>query len=220
MSPMWVTLEGVEGVGKTYLARRIAQRLGPRCALLAELTDQRTDDLPGQVITALSTADDVFLRTGYPLTETFALLALKVREYEKMRSAPPPGVDLVLEDRGMDTVAVYQAAILADGEPVERMHAIAQRIQAIAARWRPAPELTMLIVDNLDVCAGRFSERIGRPLREDERSLMRWAHQLYAWQAARAPDRFVVIDRAGRSEEDTLAQLCDDCLARTSVRDV
>lgn len=214
MSPLWVSLEGVEGVGKTYLAGRVAQRLGSRCALLAELTDQGTEDLPGQVITALSATGDVFLRTGHPLTETFALLALKVREYEKLRSIPPPGVDLVLEDRGVDTVAVYQAAILAAEEPVERMHALARRIQAVAARWRPAPDLTVLLVDDLDVCARRFADRIGRSLREDECSLMRRAQQLYTRHAACEPDRFVVIDRSGRREEDALTQLSDACLNR------
>jgi dTMP kinase len=88
VSRLWVTLESVEGVGKTYLARRLAQQLGPGCTLLSELTDQDAEGLPGQVITALSRAGDVFLRTGHPLTETFALLALKVRGRDSSRICP------------------------------------------------------------------------------------------------------------------------------------
>jgi dTMP kinase len=216
MSRLWVTLEGVEGVGKTYIAQRLAQRLGPRCVLLNELTDQDAEGLPGQVVTALSQTGDVFLRTGHPLTETFALLALKVREYERLQSAGS-GVDIVLEDRGVDSVAVYQAAILAGEGPLERMHALAQGIHAAAARWRPPPDLTVLLIDDLDTCERRFAERIGRPLREEERALMRQADQLYAWQAEATPARFVVMDRAGATEEETLARLQRTCLVKAGL---
>ena len=49
----WVTVEGINGVGKTRLARRLAQQLGRRCRLVSELTDPGGDPLPGQVILAL-----------------------------------------------------------------------------------------------------------------------------------------------------------------------
>jgi dTMP kinase len=216
MSRLWVTLEGVEGVGKTYLAQRLARRLGPRCTLLTELTDQDAEGLPGQVVTALSQAGDLFLRTGHPLTETFALLALKVREYERLQSAGS-SVDIVLEDRGVDSVAVYQAAILASEGPLQRMRTLAERIHAAAARWRPLPDLTVLLIDDLDVCERRFAERIGRPLREDERALMRHADQLYAWQAEAAPARVAVMDRAGATEEEILDRLQRTCLTRARL---
>jgi dTMP kinase len=209
MRPLWISVEGVEGVGKTQLIGRVAARLGPRCARVAELTDQTGDALPGRVISALSAAGDVFLRTGHPLTETFALLALKVREWEHLAAAPPPGVEIVLEDRGPDTVAVYQAAILTGGGSLDHTHAFARRIQAVARRWRPPPDLTVLLVDDLQVCQRRFADRLGRALHDDERSLMHHADRLYARQVTCEPHRFVVIDRAGHTEEDTVTQLTE-----------
>lgn len=216
MSRLWVTLEGIEGVGKTYLARELARRIGPRCTLLSELTDQDAEGLPGQVIAALSRAGDVFLRTGHPLTETFALLALKVREHERLEGAGA-NADIVLEDRGVDSVAVHQAAILASEWPLEQMHALAQRIQVVAARWRPLPDLTLLLVDDLEVSARRFAQRIGRSLQEDELALMRRADDLYARQAAADPGRFVVINRAGTTEEEILGRMQQVCLDRAAA---
>lgn len=219
MNPFWVTLEGVEGVGKTYLASRLAPLFGPQCLLLSEVTDVAADSVPGQVITALFRTGDVFLRTGHPLTETFALLGLKVREYERLQPVQPEGVDLVLEDRGVDTVAVYQAAILAGDGPAEETYALARQIAAVASRWRPPPDLTVLLVDDLDTCAARFAARLGRALQPDERALMSRADQLYARLAAAEPERFVVIDRTGRTDAEALSTIHQTCLAQARRRD-
>jgi dTMP kinase len=112
MAPRWVTLEGVEGVGKTYLGRLLAARLGSRCRLLGEVTDHQAHVLPGRVIAALSRAGDLWLRTGHPATETLALLALKAGEHERL-SQEHTAAEIIIEDRGVDSVAVYQALILA-----------------------------------------------------------------------------------------------------------
>lgn len=211
MRPCWVSIEGVEGVGKTYLARRLASMLGSRCRFLGEVTDRGPEGLVGQVVAALSRTGDVFLRTGHPLTETFALLALKTYEHEHQRRASGEGVELILEDRGFDTVAVYQAIILGQNSTVERMHALAQRIYAVVTRWWPPPDVTLLLTDDLNMCAERFAERIGRRLHDDELALMDWADQLYTRQATADPHRFVVIRRSGVSEEQTLSLMYETC---------
>lgn len=218
MTPYWVTMEGIEGVGKTYLARRLGQLLGQRCVLVEELTDLAGGSLPGRVIAALSSAGDAFLRTGHPLTETFALLALKVREYEHVQAAGL-AAGIVLEDRGIDTVALYQAAILAGEASLEETHALAQRIYALATRWRPFPDLTILLVDDLDACVDRFERRVGGPLSARDRALVRRAEQLYARQAAHEPKRFLTVDRTGRSEDEILDELYETCVSRAHRRD-
>lgn len=203
---VWVSVEGPNGAGKTHLITALAARLGPEARLLSELTDLDGQTLPAQVIGALA-AGASFLRTGHPLTETFALLALKVREHELVTGLPDPP-PIVLEDRGVDTVAMYQAAILcgpaADDEQVWRL---AQQIYAAAAMWRPAPQLTLLILDDLNVCACRYAEREGHPLTSDEYTLVAQALRLYRRQAEQEPTRFRIVDRTGRDTTDVLAEL-------------
>jgi dTMP kinase len=212
MRPYWVTLEGIEGVGKTFLARLLATRLGGRGLMLSEVTDQEADALPGQVITALSRAGDLWLRTGHPATETLALLALKVREYESVLASPAMRTEVVIEDRGVDSVALYQAAILAGQHAsAEQAHALAQRIYATAAHWRPLPDRTLLIIDDFDVCVARLEQRTGRAVSAADRALVRLAAELYAIQAAREPKRFRTVNRADRSWQETLEEILQAC---------
>lgn len=209
--PTWVTVEGINGVGKTHLCRRLAQRLGPECRHLSELTDQHTDRLPGHIISAMAAQGDPFLRTGHPRTETLALIALKVREYETVEHTPDPA-SIVLEDRGIDTVAIYQAAILTEpATAAEQVTRVVQQVYRTASAWRPPPRRTLLLVDELDACLQRFSARIGQTLAEGDRVLIKRIHRLYLEQAAAEPERFAVIDRTERSEADVLDEMEHQC---------
>lgn len=203
----WVSVEGPNGVGKTHLARALAARLSPHCQLLTELTDDRGRHVPVQVIGALSAAGDAFLRTGHPLTETFALLALKVREHElvtQMRTPPA----IVLEDRGVDTVAIYQAAImLGEHTTEEQTWTLAQQIYQTAAQWRPVPDLTLLITDDLPNCWRRWAEREGRPLTDEQQRLVSRVAELFHRQAAYESGRFRIIARAGRDVDDIVTEM-------------
>lgn len=224
--PFWVSIEGPEAAGKTHLARRLAPRL-PSCRLLAELTDagagQMAGQIPGpisgqvsaQVIDALGTAEDPFLRTGHPLTETFALLALKTRERERVaRMAVAPRI--VLEDRGIDTVAVYQSAILAGPSASDdTAWALAEQIYATASPWCPLPDLTVLLLDDLDVCAARWTMREASPFTPDQRALVEQATRLYHRLAAQQPDRIRVVDRTHHAEDGVLDEL--DTLIRRAA---
>lgn len=210
--PRWLSIEGVNGVGKTYLALRVAERLGPLCIRLAELTDHQPDQLPGRVIAAMAGAGGTFLRTGHPLTETLTLIALKVREYEHFEPGLPGRV--VLEDRGIDTVAVYQAAILAGpAASAQRALEIARQVYRTAGVWRPLPDRTVLLIDELDVCVDRFATRTGTPVSPADRALIAQVQELYLTQAAAEPDRFLVVDRTGRTEIQIVDDLEAQCRA-------
>ena len=208
-SPVWVSIEGVNGVGKTHLARLLSARLGAQAQLVSELTDDGDDPVIRDVVSALSVGRS-FLRTGQPLTETLALLALKVREYERvtMMPTPPP---VVIEDRGVDTVACYQAPILADvidgAEPSTDCRRLAEFIYATAASWRPLPHRTVLLLDDPEVCARRYTAREHRLLNDDEQALIAAADALYQWRAEREPDRFRILDRRSRSVDDVFNEL-------------
>lgn len=207
----WVSVEGVEGAGKTYLSGHLAVLLGPGCVMVGEVTDHGPDTTEGRIVAALSACGDPFLRTGHPAAETLALLALKARTYSSVMSSAAPGTRLVLEDRGPDTVAVYQAAILhSSGTPAQVLHT-AQQILAAAAYSRPLPDLTLLLTDEPELCEERFATRIGRPVTPDERVLMGRAARMYALLAEAEPARYAVISRRGLTSGQVLAAMSAAC---------
>ncbi len=121
----WISLEGINGVGKTHLARQVAAQLGEACLLVSELPDSEAGTLPAAIIATLRRSGDLFLRTGQPLTETLLLSALQVYRWESLTA--PAAVQLVLEDRGPYSVAVYQAAVIFSAAPARGGEAVRRR---------------------------------------------------------------------------------------------
>ena len=211
---LWVSVEGVEGAGKTYLTQRLARLLGSGCLLVSEVTDYRPQTMEGSIVAALSACGDLFLRTGHPAAETLALLALKARAYSEVAASAMPHTQVVLEDRGPDTVAVYQAAIMHPHSTMAQTLDAAQRILAFAVRWRPLPDLTLLITDDPGICEERFAARTGQAVEPPERKLMRDAARLYELLATAEPARYKVISSQDRTTEQVLADMTAACLGR------
>jgi len=201
--PLWVSIEGINGAGKTTAARCAAAILGARCLLLDELTDSSGDTLPGRVIAALSEQGDPFLRTGYPVVETLALLALQVRKTERLAGRDLAGAEVILEDRGVDSVAMYQAAILCSQNPETSLEAVARHVLSSARRWRRFPDATILLTGDPSVCARRFADRIGRPLAPADIWLTGQIDALYRKAAVDDPGRYTVLDAAGMTPQET-----------------
>jgi dTMP kinase len=202
-APVWVSIEGINGVGKTSVARALAAQLGDRCLLLDELTDSGGTVLHGQVIAALTEHGDPFLRTGHPVAETLALLALQVGKAERLAGRDLTGVEVILEDRGMDSVAVYQAAILRSEHPDSTPDALANHFLSGFRRWRRLSDVTILLTGDPEECARRFAARIGRPLTPEDLHLLNEIDTLYRRAANDDPERYVHLDVAGMSQEDT-----------------
>ncbi len=208
----WVTVEGVNGVGKTHLARMAAARVGERCVPLVELGDVAPEGLPGSVVAALRANGDMFLRTGHPHTETLLLTALAVHRWESLRPIGPGQV--VLEDGGPHSVAVYQAAVIAmrDGTSNQQAATTAWHILSTIAAWRPAPAATVLLLDDPARCLARFEQRVGRATAEDERALMARVGRIYRLLASAQPDQYVVIDRQHVDEHRAASAIASLCL--------
>jgi dTMP kinase len=200
--PLRVSIEGINGVGKTSAARATAAALGARGVLLDELTDQANDTLPGKVIATLSGNGDLFLRTGHPIVETLALLALQVRKTERLAGRDLTGVDVIIEDRGVDSVAVYQAAILCAEHPQQPAQELAHRILSDAQRWFGLPDATVLLIGDPALCAQRFADRLGRPLAPADGLLIDEIDRLYRAMAVDNPERYITVDVAGLSPQE------------------
>ena len=89
-----VSVEGISGVGKSYLTRRLADDLAGRNTepLVLEEFSARQQlgrrDLGRDLLQVLvsSSGGDRFLRGGHPAAETLSLLAIKMFDYETSRS--------------------------------------------------------------------------------------------------------------------------------------
>ncbi|PZG45046.1 thymidylate kinase [Spongiactinospora gelatinilytica] len=195
----WVTVEGVNGVGKSHLIAQV-----PDVVRLAELPECAADPLTERLMAALG--GDRFLRTGFPLAETFTLLGLAARRFELARRAYGDSAVTILEDRGVDTIAVYQAAILSNGDD-DRALELALRLRAMAAQWRPPPYRTVLVVDDDRTCLARWNAREGRSPTPSERSLMRQASRLYQ----RLLQHYTIIDRRELNEQQAVQALLNAC---------
>jgi dTMP kinase len=201
----WITVEGCNGVGKTHVVAELARQLGDRVHVLPELTDLPDTSLAGRVMRALLVSSDQFLRTGAPRAETQLLLALQTHRHE----AVPRDRELILEDRGPWSVAVYQSLILHPDDDCAAL-STARWILRTNSRWRPEPDVTVLLRDDPVACTGRFATRLGRSITAEEQHLVQRAAALYDVLAAES-DRVHVIDRRHRASADLLDDLLRIC---------
>jgi dTMP kinase len=195
-----VSVEGISGAGKTHLTRRVAATMpGGQPLILEEFSARkagsaRDDDLGRAILRGLSAASggDVFLRGGAPRAETLLLTAIKTHDIDAVGPALADG-RTVIEGRGPDSIAVYQAAILHPRSDLAAASA-ARQIVAFTAKWRPLPDLTILITDEPARAIARTRSRGDRYDPADQHLLHRVA-RLYDRLAADAGDRIRVLDR-------------------------
>ncbi len=156
-----ISVEGISGAGKTYLTRRLARGTG---ITAIEAFSERAHAGPGtlgdQLLRALITAahGEHFLRAGHPGTETVLLIAVKTFDFTQCLPLLMRG-EAVVQGRSVDSIAVYQSLITYPDD-FDRAHVEALAILAIAAQWRPMPDLTILIADDVPTAIGRAAGRI------------------------------------------------------------
>lgn len=191
-----ISVEGVSGAGKTYLTRRLVRdRAITAIEAFSERTHGGAGTLGDQILRALITAahGEHFLRAGHPGTETVLLLAVKTFDFTQCLPLLTRG-ETVVEGRSMDSIAVYQSLITCPDD-LDRAHAEARAILAIAAQWRPLPDLTILIADDVPTAIGRAEQRDSRRFTAEQASIHHQADTLFRLLATGQPDRFRVIDR-------------------------
>jgi dTMP kinase len=218
-----VSIEGFSGVGKTRLVRLIANerfgraQLSPRVLAGYPVGSRRDDrgcevdavdsDLGRRLSDLLISwgGGDPFLRGGYPMSETMLLLAANFLEYEKNVPAKIAGQALI-EDRGLYTLAVYQSLIL---HPADNSAALstAQDILALAAMWRPLPDVPVVLADDLYTAIRRAELRDNRRLTGTQVRMQARA----AWMFEHLADRYdiPIFDRRSLTLAMTAAALVE-----------
>ncbi len=206
-----VSTEGINGVGKTYLTRALADRCPPaRRPLVLEEFSARTDgatDLGRDLLKTLIAAapGDMFLRGGTPAAEALLLLAIKAHDLDRCMAALGEG-RVVIEGRSIDTTAIYQALIMHPNDD-DAAAQTARTLLNVAAQWRIPPDLTLLIIDDPRVAIERAQQRGRFVYSAADRTLQQRAARLYTRLAAEEPGRIRVLDRRELDVDAALEQM-------------
>lgn len=203
-----VSVEGISGVGKTYLTAQLLRDGG--IAAISEFSQRlstSSSTLGHQILHALADQADGehFLRSGHPGTETVLLIAVKTFDYEQCQPLLASG-RTVIEGRSLDSIAVYQSLITHPGDP-DLATAEARQILTIAARWRPLPDLTILLTDDVHAAISRAEARDSRQFTTEQHTLHHQAVDLFILLAAQDPARFCVIDRRTTDLATAISQI-------------
>lgn len=150
-----ISIEGLSGVGKTYLTNRVVEAAtaapGEVPLVVEEFSQRRDDgdiDLGRRLLRTLVSAakSEHFLRAGFPKSETLLLLAIKMHDFEVSLPHLLAG-RTVIEGRSIHSTAVYQSLIMYPDD-CQAAAASVTHILDTAARWRPLPDLTIVLADD------------------------------------------------------------------------
>ncbi len=111
----------------------------------------------------------------------------------------------VIEGRSVHSIAVYQSLI---ANPVdEAAYRQARAILDLAAAWRPLPDRTILLIDDVTTAVRRAETRDGKHYTDEQWELHHRAAALFARLAADDQQRIAVLDRRCFDTEALIDQM-------------
>ncbi|WP_348530469.1 dTMP kinase [Methanothrix sp.] len=166
-----ITLEGIDGAGKTTVARMLHKRF-PDFVFTREPTEGPLGEL------ARSTEE--------PLEQLFLFMADHANH---LRSVVLPSISsgrIVVSDRYIDSRVAYQGALMRDLVPLDWIYEIHRP-------WSRMPDMTLLFRIDPSLALERCTNRGATSIFERE-SFLREVSRNFDILASREPERFVVID--------------------------
>jgi dTMP kinase len=195
-----LSVEGINGVGKTYLTGLVVDQLTREGrqppVVLEEFSRRCTDtDLGRRLLGTLVQASggERFLRAGYPGSETLLLLAIKTHDYESVLDLLAAG-RTVIEGRSLHSIAVYQS-LISHPDDEGRAYGFATTLLHLAEEYRPLPDRTVLLTDDVETAVRRAEARNQEAFTAEQWVLHHRASALFERLAAAAPDRILILDR-------------------------
>ena len=210
MNGRLLSLERISGTGKTFYREQLEKSIKNRDDVLfvKEIFNEAQEGLNKKIFSALYHTKDRFFNMGVPLTETMLLLSRSMYKYESTIKKALESGKTVIEDRSIDTIALYQAILIAQkngGNPLE----IAEKIYSFAGSFRRLPEKTFLLYGNPDLAISRAEKRDGIPYKPDEAKLLKAVDKFYLIYADIHPERFIKLDIGKENSEQILHRMQD-----------
>jgi dTMP kinase len=199
MKGQLITLEGIDGSGKSTAVKHIATRLAEalpdrRLVLTAEPTTGKVGQIlreelaqPGNIETESSAAQH--------MQELFLFMADHAYHLTKIVLPSLEAGAIVLSDRYADSTVAYQGVTLRGivPDPV-------QWIQSIYGPWNLPPDKTLLFVLDPRYALKRMQSRQGRE-KFERLEFLRLVDENFRHMAALEPQRFVQIDAEQDAEK-------------------
>ncbi|MDY6818363.1 MAG: dTMP kinase [Halobacteriales archaeon] len=196
---MLVTLEGIDGSGKTTVAEAL-RTVYPD----AVFTREPTDSWYGDAVRRSIETDD-----ADPLAELFLYIADHAAHLSTTVRPALARDALVISDRYTDSRYAYQAATLADVDSLSRP---LEYIRGIHEPWTRPPDVTLYF----DIDPETGAERSGAGNKFEQAAFLEQVQTQYERLIDAQPGRFIRIDAEQPPEvvlervEETLARVVDD----------
>jgi len=211
MKGQLITLEGIDGSGKSTVAKHIASRLAelmPERKLV--LTAEPTAGKVGRILReelARTSNIEAESSAASRMQELFLFMADHAHHLSKTILPSLEAGAIVLSDRYADSTAAYQGVTLRGivPDPV-------QWIQSILGPWNLPPDKTLLFVLDPRSALERMQSRQGRE-KFERLEFLRSVDENFRRMAALEPQRFVQIDAAQSAKkvtEDAIKAVLND----------
>jgi len=196
----FVVLEGIDGTGKSHIAARIATHLATR-GVTAISTSEPTEGPTGRLLRHSASAK------VDPYEELFLFLTDRTEHTQWIRERLAGGSWVVCDRYAMSSAA-YQGTSLEEEWEAKGQDAV-KWIMDLQRPWWLEPDLTVLIVDDVDRCLARVSDR-GRPSKFERKSYLERVQRNYL-RLAEMYERVAVVD------EPDLERLVEAVLGRVEA---
>lgn len=192
-----LSLEGISGTGKTFYREQLEKNIENKQNILfvKEIFNEAQEGLNKKIFLALYHTEDRFFNMGVPLTETMLLLSRSMYKYESTIKQALESGKTIIEDRSIDTIAIYQSILIAQ-KTGENPFEIAEKIYSFAGSFRKLPQKTFLLYGDSDLAISRAEKRDGIPYKSDEIKLLKAVDKFYSIYADKHPERFIKLDIA------------------------
>lgn len=189
--PRYITLEGVDAVGKTTLLDRLRSHYesrGQQVCIKPEFP--LSQDIAVPINDAL--ARSIFIAEGFASGPAAAFFFMLYAEMAAI-TALPRQPRMLIGDRGLDSLCIYQGAFVA-GRTLFRPERIVSALESLyASLGLRIPDRTLLLTLPAPALSSRFAKRNGRSPSPQELAQLLWLQEQFEAVAAHKA-RFVVLD--------------------------